>query len=348
MPVPNRLRAYLGRRRRSELEQEAQQVSLDAPAQARDQGMVRRFLSRMREEDSPAPTEKRTELGPAGRLERFLNLGDDLPPASAGQRLEELSPPPPRPSRANPPPVASSIQPPAPSKPAAVRTERPFKPAQLPDSPPAPIRDISEFAPEQGNDVTERTWPDTTAVPAREDAAPHKGGEPEAFDEAPDLEEATTEEDEILAAAVSASESEATKAEVEPSAIEPEDVFEPTPVSAAEKPRPRIDWSMPDYQAVLNRGTASELDQETLLQQAQIIEDTLASFGAPGRVVEINSGTRNHAIRRGAGIFDRQDRQAQSRQGRRYRQVGQRPAVGCWAPARCVWKRPCPARVMWA
>ena len=32
------------------------------------------------------------------------------------------------------------------------------------------------------------------------------------------------------------------------------------------------------------------MDEEVLLQQAQIIEDTLASFGAPGRVVELNTG----------------------------------------------------------
>ena len=114
-------------------------------------------------------------------------------------------------------------------------------------------------------------------------------GEPEAFDKAPEQEDAATESEEILAVAVNANESKETKAEVEPSAIEPEEAFEP-PVSAAEKPRPRIDWDMPDYQAVLNRGTASELDQEPLLQHAKIIEDTLASFGAPGRVVEINSG----------------------------------------------------------
>ena len=33
-----------------------------------------------------------------------------------------------------------------------------------------------------------------------------------------------------------------------------------------------------------------ELDQDSLLEQARIIEDTLASFGAPGKVVEVNSG----------------------------------------------------------
>ena len=32
------------------------------------------------------------------------------------------------------------------------------------------------------------------------------------------------------------------------------------------------------------------MDEEVLLQQAQVIEDTLASFGAPGRVVELNTG----------------------------------------------------------
>ena len=55
-------------------------------------------------------------------------------------------------------------------------------------------------------------------------------------------------------------------------------------------PRPRIDWHLPDYRELLNSGTEGDLDREPLMRQAQIIEDTLASFGAPGRVVEINSG----------------------------------------------------------
>ncbi len=58
----------------------------------------------------------------------------------------------------------------------------------------------------------------------------------------------------------------------------------------ANPPRPRIPWTLPDYRELLDYGSASDLEQGPLLQQAQVIEETLAAFGAPGRVVEINSG----------------------------------------------------------
>jgi DNA segregation ATPase FtsK/SpoIIIE-like protein len=50
------------------------------------------------------------------------------------------------------------------------------------------------------------------------------------------------------------------------------------------------DWETPDYTTLLSRGSDSEIDREHLLRQAKIIEETLVSFGAPGRVVEINTG----------------------------------------------------------
>lgn len=49
-------------------------------------------------------------------------------------------------------------------------------------------------------------------------------------------------------------------------------------------------WELPDYQDLLDSASASDLEQEPLMQQAQIIEETLAAFGAPGNVIEINSG----------------------------------------------------------
>ena len=57
-----------------------------------------------------------------------------------------------------------------------------------------------------------------------------------------------------------------------------------------QRSRPRVDWQLPDFRALLTGGSTGEMDEEVLLQQAQIIEDTLASFGAPGRVVELNTG----------------------------------------------------------
>lgn len=55
-------------------------------------------------------------------------------------------------------------------------------------------------------------------------------------------------------------------------------------------PRPRIQWKLPDYHSLLSSKSATDFDREGLMKQAQVIEETLASFGAPGRIVEINAG----------------------------------------------------------
>ncbi|MBZ0299964.1 MAG: hypothetical protein K8J31_09495, partial [Anaerolineae bacterium] len=59
---------------------------------------------------------------------------------------------------------------------------------------------------------------------------------------------------------------------------------------AAPPPRKRRDWKLPDYRAVLSAGSESDFDREVLLKSARTIEETLQSFGAPGRVVEVNTG----------------------------------------------------------
>lgn len=65
----------------------------------------------------------------------------------------------------------------------------------------------------------------------------------------------------------------------------------PQPSSApAAATQARHKWELPAYQDLLDSASASDLEQEPLMQQAQIIEDTLAAFGAPGNVIEINSG----------------------------------------------------------
>jgi DNA segregation ATPase FtsK/SpoIIIE, S-DNA-T family len=53
---------------------------------------------------------------------------------------------------------------------------------------------------------------------------------------------------------------------------------------------PRFQWERPDFMKLLEPGSEQDVDQHFLLEQARIIEDTLASFGAPGKVVEVNSG----------------------------------------------------------
>jgi S-DNA-T family DNA segregation ATPase FtsK/SpoIIIE len=47
---------------------------------------------------------------------------------------------------------------------------------------------------------------------------------------------------------------------------------------------------MPEMPELLSSGIDQELDHSTLVRRAKIIEDTLLSFGAPGRVVEVRNG----------------------------------------------------------
>ena len=62
------------------------------------------------------------------------------------------------------------------------------------------------------------------------------------------------------------------------------------PTLSAAPRRKRRDWKLPDIRNLLNVGSESDLDREVLLGRARTIEETLQSFGAPGRVVEVNTG----------------------------------------------------------
>lgn len=66
----------------------------------------------------------------------------------------------------------------------------------------------------------------------------------------------------------------------------------PSPLAAVASPSlpPSQPWQLPEVADILNPGTASSSNQEFLEQRARLIEETLASFGAPAQVVEINSG----------------------------------------------------------
>ena len=50
------------------------------------------------------------------------------------------------------------------------------------------------------------------------------------------------------------------------------------------------EWRLPDYRTLLAPGSEGDFDRNQLVQRARIIEETLKSFGAPGKVVEINTG----------------------------------------------------------
>lgn len=53
---------------------------------------------------------------------------------------------------------------------------------------------------------------------------------------------------------------------------------------------PPREWALPDVKHMLDAGAALAYNEESDKQRAKVIEDTLASFGAPARVVEVNRG----------------------------------------------------------
>ncbi len=63
----------------------------------------------------------------------------------------------------------------------------------------------------------------------------------------------------------------------------------PRPVTVS-TPASRKNWRLPDYRTLLASGSEGEFDRDVLVQRARLIEETLRSFGAPGHVVEINTG----------------------------------------------------------
>jgi S-DNA-T family DNA segregation ATPase FtsK/SpoIIIE len=62
------------------------------------------------------------------------------------------------------------------------------------------------------------------------------------------------------------------------------------PVVTLGIPEPPPPWELPDLEKILNPGVEATSDENLDKQRAKIIEDTLDSFGAPAKVVEINRG----------------------------------------------------------
>jgi DNA segregation ATPase FtsK/SpoIIIE-like protein len=60
----------------------------------------------------------------------------------------------------------------------------------------------------------------------------------------------------------------------------------PTVVSS----KKRKEWRLPNQGTLLMPGSEQDFDRGVLLQKARVIEETLQSFGAPGKVVEVNTG----------------------------------------------------------
>ncbi|MEO8612462.1 MAG: DNA translocase FtsK [Chloroflexota bacterium] len=61
-------------------------------------------------------------------------------------------------------------------------------------------------------------------------------------------------------------------------------------MSAPAGARRRKEWKLPNTSNLLMPGSEQDFDRESLLKRARLIEDTLNSFGAPGKVVEVNTG----------------------------------------------------------
>jgi len=62
---------------------------------------------------------------------------------------------------------------------------------------------------------------------------------------------------------------------------------QPSQPSQAEAP---LQWTLPPLQEILDAGSETVQSDESDRQRAYVIQETLSSFGAPGRVVEINRG----------------------------------------------------------
>jgi len=62
------------------------------------------------------------------------------------------------------------------------------------------------------------------------------------------------------------------------------------PVTTVKPAEAVIQWQLPDIKQILDSGTAPSVNEEFIQQRARLIQETLASFGAPVQVVEINRG----------------------------------------------------------
>jgi len=58
----------------------------------------------------------------------------------------------------------------------------------------------------------------------------------------------------------------------------------------ARQPSPRREWQLPVVQNVLEHKVPKEVSEAEIRRKIRLIEETLTSFGVPGRVVEVNQG----------------------------------------------------------
>ena len=53
---------------------------------------------------------------------------------------------------------------------------------------------------------------------------------------------------------------------------------------------PQINWVLPQVREILEEGSSPDVNEEFIQQRKRLIEETLASFGAPAQVIEISRG----------------------------------------------------------
>ncbi len=75
-----------------------------------------------------------------------------------------------------------------------------------------------------------------------------------------------------------------------PEPVGVKEVIPGKPVTTVKSAEAVIQWQLPDIKKVLDSGTAPSVNEEFIQQRGKLIAETLAAFGAPVQVVEINRG----------------------------------------------------------
>ncbi|HFD38737.1 MAG TPA: DNA translocase FtsK [Anaerolineae bacterium] len=70
-------------------------------------------------------------------------------------------------------------------------------------------------------------------------------------------------------------------------------------------------WQLPDIEGMLERSVEQDLSQAEIRERVRIIEDTLASFGVPAKVVEVNRGPTVTQFGVEPGYLERRDSNGQ-------------------------------------
>ena len=75
-----------------------------------------------------------------------------------------------------------------------------------------------------------------------------------------------------------------------PEPVLAKEILHGKPVTTVRTAETVIQWQLPDVKDILVSGTAPAMNEEFIEQRSRLIAETLASFGAPVQVVEINRG----------------------------------------------------------